>query len=97
MTQPKSEIMKVAIKFESKKGFVHYNEQTKEITVELPDEVVKKKVENYLSTRRVFRIPESNRLDDFRENYAYPFENVTYFKLAMSTLYNNTNVWVDWR
>jgi hypothetical protein len=89
--------MKVAIHNDDAKGFVHYNESTKEIVVEFPDGSVKKKVENYLHKRRAYKIPESQRIDDYRVDNEYPYTSKMYFELAMCTLYHNTNVWVDWR
>ena len=89
--------MKVAIHHDDKKGFVHYNEKTKKIRVEFPDEVLKKKVEKYLHTRQVYKITESQRIDDYRVDFEFPYKNKMYFELAMNTLLTNTDVWVDWR
>jgi hypothetical protein len=75
---------------------VEYVEKSKEIIVHFPDAFVEDEVEEYLHTKRLFRIPESNRLDDFREDVAYPYDNQTYLELAMCELYSHTDVWVNW-
>jgi thermostable 8-oxoguanine DNA glycosylase len=43
-----------------------------------------------------FRIPESNRVDDFRIDRVRPTKNRTYMELALCTLFANTGFWVYW-
>ena len=66
------------------------------VDVQLKDELVKRQVEEHLNTPRTFRIPESQKIDDFREETASPTESLMHFELSMSTLYAETGVWVDW-
>jgi len=88
--------MKLKIRHEGKEGYVKYDEKNKEVEVYFPDDFIETEVYNYLNNKRVFRIPESNRIDDFREDLAYPYDNMTYFELAMSSLWGHTGVLVDW-
>ena len=88
--------MKVKISYGDQEGEVIYNKNTKEVSVDFPDESLASDIEEYLQTKRVFRIPESDDIDDYREDFAFPFENIIYFELAMSNLYTNLDVWVNW-
>jgi len=88
--------MKVKISQGKQKGFVKYDEKKKEISVDFPNDSLVLDIEEYLSTNRVFKIPESQEIDDFREEFASPLESKTHFELAMCTLYGETGVWVDW-
>ena len=77
-------------------GTVEYNESQHTIDVKFLDVKHKKEIEKYLHTKRKFKIPESNKMDDFRVDSAYPYDNLTYFELAMCELYTNTGIWVEW-
>lgn len=63
------------------------------IQINLPDNK-RKEIEKYLNTEREYRIPESNRIDDYRIDKNKPIDGLTYFQLAMSTLHTKTDVWV---
>lgn len=52
--------------------------------------------EMYLEAERTFKIPESNKEDDYREDVAIPTDNLTYFELTLSTLYAETGIKVEW-
>ena len=88
--------MKVKISHGNQKGFVKYNKETKEVSIDFPNESLASDIEEYLDTKRVFRIPESQKIDDFREDLVSPLDNETYFELAMCALWAETGVWVDW-
>ena len=89
-------MIKIKVSCDGKTGMVSYDEDTKKIQVHFPDENIRKKIIDYLNTKRVFKIPESNRIDDYREDFVYPNENSMYFDLAMNTLWANTGVFVEW-
>lgn len=89
--------MKVKVSKDNKSGSVSYNIKTKKVTVVFPDAGTKNEIVSYLHTQRIFWIPESSRLDDYREDYNFPFDNETYFRLALCTLHANTGVWVNWK
>ena len=78
------------------KGEVVYDEEEGQITVTFEDETTRKEVETYLSTERAFKIPQSNRIDDYKILFAMPSENKMYFELSMSELYAKTGIWVNW-
>lgn len=88
---------KVGIKANDKEGYVFWEtENPDDFEVFHPDDDVFEMVIDYLLTQREFWIPESQRVDDYRIDEAFPTDNETYFSLALSELYANTGVWVDW-
>jgi hypothetical protein len=87
---------RVGIEHEGKKGWITYDEQKKEFKVEHPDTNIVKAVTEYLNTKQEFRIPESDRLDDFRVDVVLPGESRMYAKLALSSMYGKTGVLVLW-
>jgi len=89
-------IEKIGISYKGYKGFVSYNLKKKIITVEFNHPIKKGVVERYLGTRQEFKIPESNKIDDYRIDVAFPKDEQTYFELAMNELYTKTGVFVDW-
>ena len=78
-----------------KKGIVIYDIDNKTITIDF-DHSKKKEVKKYLAKKREFKIPESQKIDDYRIDKAYPKDSQTYFELAMCELYTHTDVWADW-
>jgi len=90
-------VIKVAVEMAGQgKGVVSYNTKSKVIEVDYPSESIRQSILSYLMTKREFQIPESQQLDDYRIDKAYPSDNITYFQLAMCTLWANTGVLVDW-
>ncbi len=88
--------MRVEVQKGSQKGHISYNPSTKSLTVRFPDDDIVEDIEEYLNTPRVFRIPESQQLDDFREETAKPTDSTMHMNLALSTLWANTDVMVNW-
>lgn len=68
------------------RGKVTYEPQGKQVNVEFPDENVAVEIIKFLSGKREFWIPESQRIDDFRIDLELPTENEQYFTMAMSSL-----------
>ena len=64
--------------------------------IESKDGELTKDAETYLEAKRTFKIPESNEEDDYREDVAIPTDELTYFELALSTLYAETGIKVEW-
>jgi hypothetical protein len=87
---------RVGIIHEGKQGMVTYDAQKKEFRVEHPEKSVVERVIAYLNTKQKFRIPESNRLDDFRVDIVLPGESKMYAELALSSMYGKTGVMVAW-
>ena len=88
--------MKVGISFSNQQGSVRYIPSTQNLTVDFPDPEIRKKVERYLVTKRVYFIPESQVIDDYREEWAVPTDSLMHMKLALCMLHSKTGVWVDW-
>jgi len=88
--------MRVEISKGKKRGYINYLEKDKTFEVSFANEATRKEIENYLTTKREFKIPESDRIDDFRVDNAIPTENLTYFELALCTLHADIGVWVHW-
>ena len=88
--------MKVAVTHLDRKGGVVYRPRLKEVEVSFPDESVVADIETFLTTRRVFRIPQSDRIDDFEEQLLLPTDNKQNMMLALSEMFGAIDVWVDW-
>lgn len=86
----------VEITNNNKSGLVSYDTELKTITVEFPDEEVRKGVENYLALEKEFKVPESQQIDDYRVDKAFAKDSLMYFELSMCTLDANTGVFVNW-
>lgn len=67
-----------------------------ECVVDINNETIKEAVDVYLNTEREFKIPVSDRIDDYKVVEATPVDDDVYFYLGMSTLYANTGVYVNW-
>ncbi len=77
-------------------GNVIYDEKTKELEVDLDNTIMKNAVSSYLRTEREYWIPTGDGIDEFRVDKAKPTESLMYMELALSSLWGNTGVWVDW-
>lgn len=84
----------IKIKNEFGEGSIEYID--KDFTIDFPDEDTIKEITTYLSTPKTFRIPESNQIDDFREDTVLPTDDLTYFELALCSMHSAIGVWVDW-
>jgi len=90
-----NDIYKVAIHYEDVCGQVAYDPNTKTITVVLDDAQKRREVEEYLSQVHIIPVAQ-NTLRDFKPVIVNPSESVESFKLAMSYLWQHTEVMVDW-
>jgi hypothetical protein len=88
--------MRVKISKDDKVGFVNYTPETKELIVEFPVANDKRNIIKYLTKKKKFKIPESQRIDDYRIDIMLPTENLMYMELALCELYTHTGVWVNW-
>lgn len=91
--------MKVYIAYEGKEGFIEWEEdKVYDFVVEFEDNIKKEEeIIDYLMTKRKFIIPESNKIDDFRVDDAFPTDSDMYFRLALNELWAYTDVWVTWK
>ncbi len=88
----------VDIKGFGKKGKIEFDD-TKPVnySVTFPDEKIREQIIQYLNTPQEYRIPESQRIDDFRIDWAKPIDDMMYFDLALCTLYNELDIFVTWK
>ncbi len=88
------EVYRVAIRHDNDCGYIEYDIDAKKITVILDDAVIRRAIEAYLAGRHVLRQAQS--LLDFSETTARADESLAAFKLALTKLWVNTDVLVDW-
>ncbi len=88
--------MKVNVNKDGVKGTIEYLGKIKDFIVSIDDSAISEAIQRYLTTEREFRIPESQKIDDYRVDTAKPAENRTYFELSLNTLYAKTGVFVEW-
>jgi hypothetical protein len=86
--------MKVRISKDGIEGLISYNR--KKIKVDFPDQETKEKILAYFNTEREYKIPEPNRIDNYRVDFEMPTKSKMYFELTLNTLHTGTGVWVHW-
>lgn len=85
----------VAINYHDILGYIEYDGEKKEAVVTLPDEKGKALVEKYIHENHKIKIPH-NTLLDFSEEEIDPLVDVKSFQLALTRLWEDTEVHVDW-
>lgn len=85
----------VAVSYGNDLGWIEYDDSAKKILVHLANEEGKKKAEAFLSQKLTLKVPHET-LMDFTEETVDPLADVESFKLALTRLWNNTQVTVDW-
>lgn len=85
----------VAISYNDYLGYVEYDSVSKKINVVLGDEVGKRKAEDYLSQVHKIAVPHETLLD-FTEENIDPKSDVESLQIALTRLWENTGVHVDW-
>lgn len=78
--------LSVTIYTETQEGQITYDDTTKDLNVEFPDELLRSEIEEYLTTPQVFRIPQSPRIDDFKEVHKKPIASTNYLKQALGSI-----------
>lgn len=85
----------VAIHYGSSYGRIEYNPETKNANVVLDNPAKRKEVEDYLKQSRI--MPHArDTLRDFERLEIKPLDSLDSFKLALTNLWENTDVLVDW-
>lgn len=88
-------MVKVAIHYDTEQhGFVTYDSDTKTVTVELPEQAWADKVLAFL--KQDHSIANAIGLADYEMLDIQPLESVESFKLALTRLWEATEVHVDW-
>lgn len=85
----------VAIHFNEDIGYVEYNEVERKAKVVLGDELKKTAVEEFLTKMHEIRVPQET-LRDFVDKKVDALADLESFKLAMTRLWGQTGVYVDW-
>ena len=86
----------VVVKSDKGKGEVVYDDETKVVDVIFSDAGEKAVIESYLEKEQVFKIPQSQRIDHYKEINAKPSSERTYLELALCTLYAKHRIFVFW-
>jgi hypothetical protein len=74
-------------------GTIVYDDEEKAFNINFSDEDIRRQVAEYLNTRRQYRIPKSQDLDDFEEIEALPTKDLESFTLALNDIYGTCDVW----
>lgn len=85
----------VAISYQEDLGYIEYDAAEKKATVVLANEEGKRLTEEYLNTPRAISVPHET-LMDFTEETIDPLADVESLKTALTRLWNETGVHVDW-
>ncbi len=85
----------VAISYEKDLGYIEYNAADKKANVVLANEKGKQLVEDYLHQVQAINIPHET-LMDFTTEQIDPLANTENLKTALTRLWNQTGVHVDW-
>lgn len=85
----------VAIHFNEDIGYVEYNEVERKANVVLGDELKKTAVEEFLAKVHEIRVPQET-VRDFADKKVDALADLESFKLALTRLWGQTGVYVDW-
>ncbi len=85
----------VAVSYGRDLGYIEYSAAEKKANVVLANEEGKKRIEDYLAESHEIGIPHET-LMDFTKETVDPLADEKSFKLALTRLWNNTQVHVDW-
>jgi hypothetical protein len=89
-------IYKVVVHFAAEYGQIEYDVQGKTVHVVLNDPDKKNAVEKYLSEPHVMDSADGNDVHTFHEKRVLATESLESMKLALTRLWQNTGVYVDW-
>ena len=85
----------VAIQYQGKNGYIEYDAATRHAEVVQADADGKAAAEKYLSETHEIRVPHET-LRDFTAQQVEPLADVGSFKLALTRIWNQTGIHVDW-
>lgn len=85
----------VAISYGKDLGWIDYDAEAKRANVTLANEEGKALTEKYLAEKHEINVPHET-LMDFTEETVDPLADEASFKLALTRLWNETQVHVDW-
>lgn len=87
--------VEVAISYGSDLGYIEYTPETREAKVTLANDEGKLKAEEFLRRTHEIGVPHET-LMDFTKEKIDPLRDEASFKLAITRLWNETGVHVDW-
>ena len=90
-----AEKFSVAISYKDNLGYIEYDAENKKAVVVLADDEGKNKAEEFLQNVHKIAIPHETLLD-FTEEDINPQADVESLKIALTRLWENTQVHVDW-
>lgn len=90
-----AEKFSVAISYGRDLGYIEYDEETHTATVHLANDEGKKLTEDYLTSEHDIKVPHET-LMDFTTEKINPLSDLKSFKIAITRLWNETRVHVDW-
>lgn len=86
---------RVAVHYNEVLGYVEYREDEKAATVVLDDAAKKAETEAYLAQAREIRVPKDS-LVEFEARTIQPLRSLEEFKLAMTRIWGEIGLHVDW-
>ena len=90
-----SDTYSVAISYGDVLGWIDYDASVRSATVNLADEKGRAAAEAFLATDHEVEVPHKT-LMDFTKETVTPLADQESFELALTRLWNETNVQVDW-
>ncbi len=88
-------IYSVALSYKNTLGWIDYDEDAHTATVKMMNPEAQKLVEDYLHEKHVIKVPHKT-LMDFTDVEVDPLADKDSLQLALTRLWNNTQVHVDW-
>ena len=85
----------VAIQYHGENGYIEYDAESRQAHVVLGDAAGREAAEKYLAEKHEIRVPHKT-LRDFTVEQVEPLADLDSFKLALTRLWNTTEVHVDW-
>lgn len=88
-------IFRVAIHYENDLGVIEYDDIRHDFHVCLANDKKRQEVEDFLHAKHAFNIARQT-LRDFQTCEFYPAESLEKFKIALTEVWKNTGVFIDW-
>ncbi len=85
----------VAVHYGDALGYIEYDGNARKAVVTLPDEEGKRLAEEYLNKTHEIAVPNMT-LVDFETKTVDPLADIRSFQIAMTRIWEETEVYVDW-
>ncbi|MGI6093263.1 MAG: hypothetical protein GX348_05690 [Veillonellaceae bacterium] len=90
-----ADVYRVAVHYGNDNGFVEYNLETKTIKVKLANDAKRREAEEYLAKEHTIAVAGAD-IRDFEARQVIASQDVESFKLALTRMWEATDVHVDW-